>query len=137
MRKVNLSTWFHLTTRSRSDFFYNLYMGQSIQEWTKLNFWKTAFKKFKGCLSQILFGPFLNTLSDMISSFLFSAHTFGCRRFRDMLSPHYFTFTSSLQIDVAALHFLNKYKHVSLHVSHETYRRSSNTGTFLWILRNF
>ena len=36
-----------------------------------------------------------------------------------MLSPHHFTFTSGLQIDVAALHFLNKYKHVNLHVSHE------------------
>ena len=23
-------------------------MGQSIQEWTKLNLWKTAFKKFEG-----------------------------------------------------------------------------------------
>ena len=24
-----------------------LYMGKSIQEWTKLNLWKTAFKKFE------------------------------------------------------------------------------------------
>ena len=52
---------------------YEEYMGQSIQEWTKLNLWKTAFKKFKGgmvcfrffkgCLPQVLLGPFLNTLS--------------------------------------------------------------------------
>ena len=47
------------------------YMKQSIQEWTKVNLWKTAFKKFggisfklfKGCLQQILFSLFLNTLS--------------------------------------------------------------------------
>ena len=53
-------------------------MAQSIQEWTKWNLWKTAFKKFevtwsakqtislqifKGCLPQILLGPFLNTFS--------------------------------------------------------------------------
>ena len=24
-----------------------MYLGQSIQEWTKLNLWKTAFKKFE------------------------------------------------------------------------------------------
>ena len=46
-------------------------MGQGIQKWTKKNLWKNVFKKFKviwsafkffkGCLSQILFGPFLNT----------------------------------------------------------------------------
>ena len=55
-------------------------MGQSIQEWTKQNLWKTAFKNlkeyalgrpytfkfFEGCLSQILLGPFLNTLSQML-----------------------------------------------------------------------
>ena len=57
-------------------------MRQSIQEWTKSNLWKTAFKKFerymvcfnrhypfkvhKGSLPQILRGPFLNTLSQMI-----------------------------------------------------------------------
>ena len=51
-------------------------MGQAIQEWTKQNLWKTAFKKFegytaclgrpyhfkffKGYLPQILLGPFLN-----------------------------------------------------------------------------
>ena len=49
-------------------------MGQSIQEWTKYNLWKTAFKKFeevwsaqadytpssfKGCIPEILIGPFL------------------------------------------------------------------------------
>ena len=44
-------------------------MGQGIQEWTKQNLWKTAFKKFeviwsaKGCLPQILLGAFLNTLT--------------------------------------------------------------------------
>ena len=54
-------------------------MGKSIQEWTDLNLWKTAFEKFEGvwsalgrpypfkffkdCLPQILLGPFLNTLS--------------------------------------------------------------------------
>ena len=26
----------------------NSYLRQSIQEWTKYNLWKTAFKKFKG-----------------------------------------------------------------------------------------
>ena len=52
-------------------------MGQSIQEWTKENLWKIAFKKidglaavslqfFKGCLPQILPGPFLNTLSQIV-----------------------------------------------------------------------
>ena len=56
-------------------------MGQRIQEWTKSNLWKTVFKKFegvwytlgrqypfkffKGCLPQILFGPLVNTLSQM------------------------------------------------------------------------
>ena len=54
-------------------------MGQSIQEWTKKNLWKIAFKKFErvwsvsgrpypfkffeACLPQILLGPLLNTLS--------------------------------------------------------------------------
>ena len=42
-------------------------MGLSIQEWTKENMWKTAFVKFeevcKGCLPQILLGPFLNILT--------------------------------------------------------------------------
>ena len=28
-----------------------LHMKQSIQEWTKQNLWKTAFKKFKGVWS--------------------------------------------------------------------------------------
>ena len=43
-------------------------MWQSIQEWIKQNLWKTAFKNLKGygllkgCLPQILLGPFLNTL---------------------------------------------------------------------------
>ena len=56
-------------------------MRQYIQEWTKENLWKAAFKKFeviwsalvclgkpyhftffKGCLPQIILSPFLNTL---------------------------------------------------------------------------
>ena len=50
-------------------------MGHSIQEWTKWNLWKTAFKKFEGmypfkffkdCLPQILLGQFLNTLSQIV-----------------------------------------------------------------------
>ena len=49
------------------------HMGQSIQEWTKQNLWKTAFKKislqiFQGCLPEILLGPFLNTLSHIFAS---------------------------------------------------------------------
>ena len=58
----------------------HLWMKQSIQEWNKWTLWKTTFKKFKviwsasasitsnifkGCLPQILFGPFLNILSHM------------------------------------------------------------------------
>ena len=53
-------------------------MGQSIPEWTKQNLSKTTFTKiegcgllsrlspfkfFKGCLPQVLLGPFLNILS--------------------------------------------------------------------------
>ena len=54
------------------------YMGESIQEWTKQNLWKAAFKSFEGvwsalgrpyplkffkdCLPQIWLGSFLNTL---------------------------------------------------------------------------
>ena len=63
-------------------------MGQSIQEWTKQNLWKTAFKNlkeyalgrpytfkfFEGCLSQILLGPFLNTLSQMILLWIYSVN---------------------------------------------------------------
>ena len=45
-------------------------MGKSIQEWTKQNLWKTAFKKFEGVWSalnrQILPGPFLNTLTHLL-----------------------------------------------------------------------
>ena len=51
------------------------YLGQSIQEWTKWNLWRTpfknfevmwsAFKFFKGCLPQISLGPFLDTLSHL------------------------------------------------------------------------
>ena len=54
-------------------------MGQSIHEWTKWNLRKTAlicwsassrlyhFKFFKGCLPQMSLGPFLNTLSQILS----------------------------------------------------------------------
>ena len=38
-------------------------MEQSIQKWTMRNLRKTAFK---GCLPQILLGPFLNTLFHII-----------------------------------------------------------------------
>ena len=40
-------------------------MCQDIQDWTKSNLWKTAFKKFevKDCLLQILLSPVLNTLT--------------------------------------------------------------------------
>ena len=42
-------------------------MGQDIQEWTKQNLWKADhFKFFKGCLPQILLGPFLNILTHML-----------------------------------------------------------------------
>ena len=49
-------------------------MGQGIHKGIKKNFWKTAFeviwwsayfKIFKGCLPQILLGPFLNTLTQI------------------------------------------------------------------------
>ena len=30
------------------------YMGLSIQEWTKENLWKTAFKKFEGTWSALV-----------------------------------------------------------------------------------
>ena len=47
--------------------FVFLHMGLSIQEWTKQNLCKTAFKNlvkfFKVCLPQSLLGPFLNNLS--------------------------------------------------------------------------
>ena len=56
--------------------FSYVHMGQGIQEWTKQNLWKTAFKKleviwsgfkfFKGCLPQILLSRFLNTLTHII-----------------------------------------------------------------------
>ena len=40
-------------------------MCQDIQDWTKSNLWKTAFKKFevKDYLLQILLSPVLNTLT--------------------------------------------------------------------------
>ena len=45
-------------------------MRKSIQEWPKQNLWNTAFKKFevtrfevfKGCILEVLAGPFINTL---------------------------------------------------------------------------
>ena len=42
-------------------------MCQDIQDWTKSNLWKTAFKKFevKDSLLQILLSPVLNTLTDI------------------------------------------------------------------------
>ena len=50
-----------------------LKVGQDIQEWTKQNLRKSDmvclgrayhhFKFFKGCLPQILLGPFLNSLN--------------------------------------------------------------------------
>ena len=49
-------------------------MAQAIQEWTKYNLWKAAFKKlgrqyrfkfFKDCLPQMLLGPLLNTLTQV------------------------------------------------------------------------
>ena len=33
-------------------------MEQSIQEYSKKKFWNIAFKNFKGCLPQILLGPY-------------------------------------------------------------------------------
>ena len=66
-------------------------MGQSIQEWTKENLWKPAFKKsegvrsalsrlypfkfFKGCLPQILLGLFLNTLFQLLIVLLLMVKT--------------------------------------------------------------
>ena len=43
-------------------YLHSSHMGQSIQEWTK----PYHFKFIKGCLPQILLGPFLNTLSHII-----------------------------------------------------------------------
>ena len=68
-------------------------MGQSVQEWTKYYLWKTAFKIFegiwsaslkffKGCLPQILLGPFLNTLSPIIVLTLTSAQVWDSIRWR-------------------------------------------------------
>ena len=58
-------------------------MDQGIHEWNKYNLWKTAFKKanhhfkfLKGCLPQILFGPFFNTLTHLlVSSEIFALKT--------------------------------------------------------------
>ena len=36
-----------------NDFSRDCDMGQSIQEWTKSNLWKTAFKKFEGVRSTL------------------------------------------------------------------------------------
>ena len=64
-------------------------LGQSIQEWTEQNLWKTFFKRFegewpaeayirpylfklfKGYLPQILLSPFLNSLSHLVLGFYF------------------------------------------------------------------
>ena len=35
------------TETCSADKLVGFYMGQGIQEWTKQNFWKTAFKKLK------------------------------------------------------------------------------------------
>ena len=75
-------------------------MGQGIQEWTKKNLWKRAFKKieeiwsakadqfFKGCPPQILFDPFLNTLTQISIQtnvpFLCNFKTENCK-FSDVL----------------------------------------------------
>ena len=37
------------------DLYFKGDMGQSIQEWTKLNLWKTAFKIFEGIMSSTNF----------------------------------------------------------------------------------
>ena len=67
-------------------------LGQGIQEWAKttnFNLWKTAFKKFevtislqifKGCLPEILLGPFLNTLTYM---YIGSCQTSMIKLFRE------------------------------------------------------
>ena len=43
-------------------------MEESIQEWTKKNLEKQviSLQIFKGCLPQILLGPFMNTLSQNV-----------------------------------------------------------------------
>ena len=44
-----------------------VYMGESIQEWTRKNLWKTAFKNFEGVWPALdrSFGSFFNTLPHM------------------------------------------------------------------------
>ena len=58
-----------------------VHIGQDIQEQIKQNLLKTAFKSrpyhfnfFKDCLPQILFGPFLNTLTHINYRLLFCKH---------------------------------------------------------------
>ena len=81
LEKLVLNTYFHFLERLLKTI-HNVYI--SIQEWTKSNLWKEAFKKlevigsaclgrpyhfklFKGCLPQILLGPFSNTLTHVIA----------------------------------------------------------------------
>ena len=54
---------------------YSLFeeIDQGIQELNKKNLWRTVFKKFevhfkffKDCLPQILLGPFLNTMTQIV-----------------------------------------------------------------------
>ena len=78
-------------------------MDQGIQDWTKYNLWKTAFKKFeetislqifKDCLPQILLSPFWNTLTQIWFCNLANArkytliklfqNTHGCFPFREL-----------------------------------------------------
>ena len=82
LEKLVLNTYFHFLERLLKTI--HVYMGKSIQEWTKSNLWKEAFKKlevigsaclgrpyhfklFKGCLPQILLGPFSNTLTHVVA----------------------------------------------------------------------
>ena len=51
-------------------------LGQNIREWTKEDSLSRPcpFKFFKGCLPQILLGPFLNTLSHLLVFLLRNSH---------------------------------------------------------------
>ena len=52
------------------------HMGQGIQEWTMQicgrKSLKNSLKFFKGCFSQILLGPFLNTLTNIQHDVVFT-----------------------------------------------------------------
>ena len=68
------------------------HLGQNIQERTKWNSWKTVFKNFegtryirpypfkffKGCFSQILLGPFLNVLSQLMERVTALSNPINC-----------------------------------------------------------